>query len=65
MIIGMERAQPLESYCDQCDTWSSDDEWEDHVEYDSTENVTVDCVVCPSCGHWHPPYDPAIREAAA
>lgn len=67
MIIGMRvaDAKPLESYCSACDTWSPDDDWEDRIEFDGDDNVTIDSVECPNCGHWHPPHDPPMREADA
>jgi hypothetical protein len=51
----------LESYCNQCDTWSPDDDWEDVFEFDENDDITVDSYKCPHCGHWHPPYDPPMR----
>jgi heterodisulfide reductase subunit A-like polyferredoxin len=64
MIIVMAR-NPVstisESYCNQCDTWSPESTWEDVIEFDEDGSVTVDSARCPRCGHWHPPYDPPMR----
>jgi hypothetical protein len=61
MIIGMTRDSISETYCNQCDTWSLDDDWEDVFEFDENGDTTVDSCKCPHCGHWHPPYDPPMR----
>lgn len=50
-----------ETYCNQCDTWSSTDDWEDVIEFDEDGKITVDAYKCPRCQHWHPPYDPPSR----
>jgi adenine-specific DNA methylase len=63
MIIGMKAVESNESYCNQCETWSNDDAWKNVFEVDGDDNPTVDAVECPNCGHWHPPYDPPMREA--
>jgi hypothetical protein len=56
-----ENPDVSETYCNQCDTWSPSEEWEDYFEYDEDAQVTIDTVVCPRCSHWHPPYDPHTR----
>jgi hypothetical protein len=50
-----------ETYCNQCDTWSPDDDWEDIVEFSDDDKLTADAYKCPRCGHLHPPYDPPTR----
>jgi hypothetical protein len=50
-----------ETYCNQCDTWSPDDDWEDVIEFDESGELTADAYKCPRCEHWHPPYDPPTR----
>jgi hypothetical protein len=49
-----------ELYCNQCDSWSPADEWEDgDVEVDGE---IVECYVeCSRCGHHHPSLDPHSR----
>lgn len=49
-----------DSYCSNCETWSSDEEWADGDVV--VEDEVVDSyVACPRCGHHFPPLDPPTR----
>lgn len=50
-----------ETYCSACRRWSPSEEWDDYYEMIDGE-VADSSVVCPRCGHHHPPYDPKARQ---